>query len=160
MIVAGVDPGSKNTGVAIVECGQIRNTYTLHPTCQEALSPGKIHSLFNVGVRAGQMFRSACVDVVAVEEPIIGQARGILPVVSAWAAIVAGIYETIGWDVKFVRMHIGTWKKSFVGKGNATKSDIAAAVAGVGIDEVLLPLTQDQMDAIGIAFAAVDEVAK
>ena len=67
---------------------------------------------------------------------------GLLATLTAWA-------EHNG--IPYQGVPVGTWKKSLTGKGNSSKTDVVAAVKGLGYS----PGTEDEADALGVLLWAM-----
>ena len=102
--------------------------------------------------------------IVFVEEPVFVQSRRVVVNLSkVQGAIVAGFGQMLGAE-KVRSVEVSTWKKAAVGKGNATKSEVAAYLAEhwrLAYDGAKLPsgkYSQDLIDSACIAQYGVTQM--
>ena len=101
-------------------------------------------------------WKDAGVVAVAMEEPFSRSLRE----ARAYGRLEGALLATLPPGLRVIRFHPTTWKKQTVGKGNATKADVAAWVKQTWpIDtHALNALPQDALDSYAIAYAGRLEI--
>ena len=76
-----------------------------------------------------EFFAKSMISEAYIEAPLVGRGGVKSTLVQAYVSgAVQGMLAEDGWVVHLVP--VGTWKKQVVGKGNATKEDVAEWAAG------------------------------
>jgi len=144
--IAGIDPGSFVIATAVCdEDGMLLRTFLAEPPKQRVnLALSRLWPLV-------QEFRKHLsperLDFCYIEEPIYAGAFKATVAISMVCGAIVVTLQQLGIPYSFVGN--GVWKKSLIGRGNATKDEIKAWV--IARFEVADDLRQDCYDAIAIA---------
>lgn len=101
------------------------------------------------GIR-NEYFRESVISQAYIEAPLVGRGGVKSTLVQAYVnGAVQGMLAEDGWAVHLVP--VGTWKKQVVGKGNATKEDVAVWAAARKTGVVTASKNdQDVIDALAL----------
>jgi len=144
--IAGIDPGSFVIATAVCdEDGMLLRTFLAEPPKQRVnLALSRLCPLIT---EFRKHLSPERLDFCYIEEPIYcGSFKATVAMGMVAGAIVVAL-EDVGIPYSFVGNSV--WKKSLIGRGNATKDEIKAwVIARFGVDS---DMRQDIYDAIAIA---------
>ena len=92
-------------------------------------------------------------DYVFIEEPLVGRnVKDSLKVAMCYGAVLSDLgWRDLDGPIQLIPVNVGHWKKATVGKGNASKSDVASWLDGLDhVYSVLCEGDQDRIDAAAI----------
>ena len=146
MIIIGVDLGGRKAAVAVYADGQLVKV-DAHATEPVFSRPNQLAS---VALWVAQQTMNA--DQIFIEEPIIGRGvRASIQVIQMGGAVLS---ELIGRSVHMIP--VGNWKKTILGKGDASKEHVKAWLESAHPEyAILCQGDQDRIDAICIGLYGV-----
>ncbi len=156
MIVLGLDPAIRTTGYGVInvsgpgrfeilDCGVIKNGVKLtHSECLRRLYGG-----------VEQLVKTFAPVSAAIEEPFVGRNAGTAIILGmARGAIVSCLANH---EIECYSYSPASAKRSAVGRGGATKDQVAMMIAAeLGIDVANIPL--DSSDALAIAICHAQKI--
>jgi len=147
MIIVGIDPGIKNTGVAI------HNALTDEIKC-EVINPFNLNDLYNQIVDLVTKHKP---DIVVVEGTIKGFSKSPSSHLESRGAIIAALQKI---DVDYRELTPPQWKKILFGKGNISKTEVYRTIKQDGKwGQKIKGLNGHEIDALCLTLAYIAKIS-
>lgn len=147
MRTLGIDMAIRNTGYAVLDNRKTIHTERFVSTSSEFYSPAYLVEHL---IKFKQMLRDYKPDLVVIEGPALAASGYQFAIGALYGILTEYTYEH---KIATFSMPPATWKFIITGKGNATKQQIRTSINyNFHIDEQFGRISQDEYDAIGMAF--------